>query len=205
MTTDKVMVNYEDVREATVEEIVWLHDLGCFQRWPRHRSNNIIRAQWVIMWKMVEGNFAIKCRLAVRGFNCKLQHLDTYAGTTGRAVQRLANALEAENPDFVLSSFDVRQAFARGMVFRESRALTGTELREAKFDVPRSDLECFRQIKGFNDFNPQVETLTMLKPIYGLKGAPRAWRKQLHQVSVCIRRQSCIACTGVMRCNAAMQ
>ncbi len=42
--------------------------------------------------------------------------------------------------------------------------------------------ELLRKIKGFEDFHPARETLEMIKPIYGLKDAPRAWRRKLHQV-----------------------
>ena len=34
----------------------------------------------------------------------------------------------------------------------------------------------------FKDVDPKYETFTMLKLIYGLKDAPRAWRKKLHEV-----------------------
>lgn len=62
--------------------------------------------------------------------------------------------------------------------------MTGAELREVQFDVPKADPGCLRQIRGFEDFNSNVETLTMLKVIYGLKDAPRAWRKKLHQAFI---------------------
>ena len=39
-----------------------------------------------------------------------------------------------------------------------------------------------RTIEGYESFNPQNEVLDAVKPIYGLKDAPRAWRKRLHQV-----------------------
>ena len=36
------------------------------------------------MWKMIDGNVGVKCRLAVRGFKDKFQDLGAYAGTTSR-------------------------------------------------------------------------------------------------------------------------
>ena len=39
-----------------------------------------------------------------------------------------------------------------------------------------------RMIPEFKTFDPVRETLTMMKPIYGLKDAPRAWRRKLDQV-----------------------
>ena len=50
--------------------------------------------------------------------------------------------------------------------------------------MPKADLECLRTIKGFENFDPSKETLYMIKPIYGLKDAPRAWRKKFHQVLI---------------------
>ena len=88
----------------------------------------------------------------------------------------------AEHDNCVLSSFDVFQAFAKGMTFKELRALTGLELREVQFDIPPRDTDILRQVKGFEDYDPGRETLNMTKPIYGLKDAPRAWRQKLHQV-----------------------
>ena len=81
-------------------------------------------------------------------------------------------------------SFDVGQAFAKGMAFEEFSALSGQDIRKVEFDVPKADVYCLRALFDFNDLDPVEETLVMLKPIYGLKDAPRAWRKTLHQVLV---------------------
>ena len=43
-------------------------------------------------------------------------------------------------------------------------------------------LDCLKQLRGLDTFNPAIESLTMIKPIYGFKDAPRAWRKTFHQV-----------------------
>lgn len=145
-TTEGIEANYEDVNKAKVKEIVGLHDLGCFKRWPGHKSNNIIDARWVTTWKVIAGNASIKWRLVVRGFKDQFQDLRAYTGKTSRAGQRSANAIAAEIPDFVLSGFDVSRAFAKGMAFQDFSELTGTDFRESQFDVLRSDLECVRKI-----------------------------------------------------------
>ena len=92
--------------------------------------------------------------------------------------------MAAENPEFILFSFDVWQAFAKGMVFEEFSAFSGQDIRKVEFDLPKVDIECLRQLFDFNDFDLVNEALTMLTPIYGLKDAPRAWRTKLHQVFV---------------------
>ena len=116
----------------------------------------------------------VKCRLIVPGLKDKFQDLDTYAGTTSSSCQRLVNAVAAENADFILFSFDVSQAFAKGLTFEELSKLTGIECRAVQFDVPRADLRCLKQLRGLEGFDPAKDTLTMLKPIYGLKDAPLA-------------------------------
>ena len=184
MTKEEVLANWQDVSKAQVKEINGLYDLGCFQRFPRTRAHDIIDARWVITWKMIGGDSGVKCKLTVRGFKDKCQDFDTYAGATSRAGQRIVNAVAAESEHFILFSFDVSQAFAKGLAFDTMSKLTGTECRAVQFDVPKADLDCLKQICVFEKFNPAIEILTMLKPIYGQKAFPRAWRKKLHQVLV---------------------
>ena len=115
-------------------------------------------------------------------FGVTLQHQQANFRSLGG--QRCVNDVAAGNPEFILCSFDVSQAFAKGMTFEESSALSGQDVRKAELDVSKADIECVRQLLDFRDFDPVKESLTMLKPIYWLKDAPRAWRKKLHQVLV---------------------
>ena len=66
---------------------------------------------------MIDGDAGVECRLTVRGFKDKLQDLDAYAATIGRSGQILVNAVAAENEEFISFSFDVNQAFAKGLAF----------------------------------------------------------------------------------------
>ena len=43
-------------------------------------------------------------------------------------------------------------------------------------------LELLKTLPEFKDFNPATETLSMVKPIYGLKDAPRAWQQKLNSI-----------------------
>ena len=167
-TKEEVDRYTSEVDEAKFKEIKGLYDLGCFKRARRPDCHNIIDARWVIIWKVMEGLLGIKGRLTARGFKDKMQELETYAGTTSRHGQRIVNAIAAENPDWVLFFFDVPQAFAKGMTFAELSALTWT-VREVEFDIPVKDVHLLRK---------------MIKPIYGLKDAPRAWRQKLHQILI---------------------
>ena len=116
------------------------------------------------------------------GFKDRLQDLDAYVGATNRSRQRLVKAVAAENEYFIILSFDVSQAFAKGLSCEEFSRLIGTACRAVQLDVPRLDSECLEQIKESENFNPMKETLHMLKPMYGLRDAPRAWRNKLQQV-----------------------
>ena len=86
--------------------------------------------------------------------------------------------MAVENHDFMLFSFDVSKAFAKGMTFEELIALIGVELGEVQLGVPKADLECLGQTKGFENLILAFDILILPKPISGPKDAPRAWRKQ---------------------------
>ena len=58
----------------------------------------------------------------MRGFNDKFQELETYAGTASRAGQRTVNTIASEHEGIVLFSFDVSQAFAKGMALEIGQA-----------------------------------------------------------------------------------
>lgn len=165
MAKEEIAANWQDVKQAKITKIKGFYDLCCFQRHPRDKSHNAIDARWAIIWNMFEGNVGAQCRFTVRGFRDNFQDFDIYAGATSRSGQRIVNAVVAELEGFSFISFDVSQTFAKGLIFVEFSRLTGIGCRAVQFDVPRLDLECFEQIKGFESFNPATETLTMLKPI----------------------------------------
>ena len=77
MAVETIKTIYKEMRKANVKEVAGLFGLGCFKRWPRHKSNKIIDARWVVTWNLIGGNVGVKCALAVRGFTAKFQDLDT--------------------------------------------------------------------------------------------------------------------------------
>ena len=182
LTKEELIKHKVEVGVGKFKELSGLHGLGCFERFPRKDSRNRVDTRWVINWKWVDGKLIIKCRLIMRGFRDRDQDLETFAGTATRSGQRVVNSITIQHPDFVLFSLDVSQAFAKGLTFEEYARLTGTQLRQVEFDISADDVALVRKLPGFSDFNPATEVLRMLKPIYGLKDAPRAWRKRLHQV-----------------------
>ena len=182
LTPDELRKHADEVGKQCHKEISDLHSLGCFKRCPRSQAHNIVDTRWVIRWKLVDGVKIIKVRLTMRGFKDSAVALDTFAGTASRWAQRLVNSVAATEKDFVLFSLDVSKAFAKGMTFKELFELTGQPLREVQFVLQPKDIAHLRKIPGFENFDGNKEVLTMVKPIYGLKDAPRAWRKKLHAV-----------------------
>lgn len=133
MAKDEIQEEWQSFSKAKAKDIAWLYDLGCFKRWPRHKSNDIIDARWVITRRVIEGNVGAKRRLTVRGFNDKFQDLVTYAGATSRSGQRLVNAAAAENKDFALFSVDVIGHSQKGWHSRSS--VLGLDDRFAKSNL----------------------------------------------------------------------
>ena len=117
--------------------------------------------------------------MTVRGFKDRVEQLETYAGTASRSDQRLVDSICALNPEWQCFSLDVSKAFAKGMTFAELSELTGTPQRHVEFQLAGEDLEILRSLPGFETYNETREVLAMEKPIYGLKDAPRAWRRKL--------------------------
>ena len=180
LTKEELQKHAPAVAAGKFKEILGLSELACFERFPRKQSFNRVDVRWVITWKIMEKVRQIKCRLTMRGFKDRQTSLETYAGTTSRAGQRLVNCIVAQEEDWELFSIDVAQAFAKGLTFEQMARLTGTQLRAVEFELPPSDVALLRKIEGFQTFDALTEVLRMLKPIYGLKDAPRAWRKCLH-------------------------
>jgi hypothetical protein len=132
---------------------------------------------------MIDGVRAIKGRWTLRGFKDRQQEYETFAGTASRWAQRLVASVTARaGTKYRQWSFDISQAFAKGMTFEELSKYTGEPLRHIQLQLSASDVEFVRKQKGFEDFDPARECIDMLKAVYGLKDAPRAWRKKLHEV-----------------------
>ena len=118
----------------------------------------------------------VKARLTVRGFkDLQGSSLATFAGTTSRWGQRMVLAVAAMHK-WALFSADVGAAFLKGLTFDKLAALTGEPLRQVAFTPPTGSEDLFREMPGFAkiDFNRYV--LKLLRPGFGLKDAPRAWK-----------------------------
>ncbi len=55
-------------------------------------------------------------------------------------------------------------------------------VRDVQFTIPPGSLGILQQLPGFEDSNPLIEVLQMLRCGFGLRGAPRFWMKVLCRV-----------------------
>ena len=184
LSPNEVADNKEAVLAADLKELKQLFDLGTFQRKKRREATNIVDVKWVRKWKKDPntGEKFVKSRLTVRGFKDMCQEMLTYAGTATRWAQRLIVAL-AVLLELPLFTIDVTGAFAKGLTWEQLAKLTGEVIRSVQFELTRpEDVALIRRIAGFENFDPNTEVLDMIKAIYGLKDAPRAWSMRLHQI-----------------------
>ena len=70
-----------------------------------------------------------------------------------------------------------------GVTYEQLAELTGEPMGEVNFYLPANNIPLLRQIKGFEDFDPQTEVLHCDKPGTGLVDAPRAFSIQLKGVT----------------------
>ena len=74
---------------------------------------------------------------------------------------------------------DVGSAFLRGMTFAELSTMSGEKPREVSFTPPAGADKYFRELPGMASYNSITHVLRLLKPAYGLRDAPKAWRTRL--------------------------
>ncbi len=150
-----------------------------FIRAQRHTLTNILSSKWVMRWKLIDNIKQVKARLTARGFqDAEAGQLQTYASTASRWGQRIITCFAAQNK-WKLTTLDVSAAFLQGLTFAQLAKLNNEPERKVAFEPPKGYEQFFRELDGCSDLDFNRETLLMLKPIYGLVDAPRAWRQRL--------------------------
>ena len=185
LSTAEEKEHARDLQKAMLKELTQWTSLKALKIRLRKGSPNIMDSRWVHKWKRyphkVEAE--IKSRLCIRGFKDLQQDgLATFSPTASRMGQRFINWIAAQRSDFILFSCDVGGAFLKGLTFKEVAELTGEPLRTVQLDLPANAVPVLRMIPGFEKFNPQLHTLEMERPGFGLKDAPRLWNLRLTQV-----------------------
>ena len=146
--------------------------------------------RWVGKWKrvLVKGDASrntrvIRMRLTLRGFKDQdAQDLETYAGTSSRASQRVVIS-EAVCRGWELMTIDVKKAFLKGISYEELSRVSGAPKREVNFDLSSEAVSMLRQCPGYEDFDPRTEVLSMTKPGTGCKDAPKCFAIKLSEAT----------------------
>ena len=76
---------------------------------------------------------------------------------------------------------DISAAFLKGMTYENIAQLTGEPMRSVQFDFPQQDAWLLQQLPGMKDFDNNYEVLDLIKALWGLKDAPRAFGLKLQE------------------------
>jgi Reverse transcriptase (RNA-dependent DNA polymerase). len=177
------------VDQAKLEELKRWHDLKCFKRMSRASARNKVGGTWVLKWKKVRKEIngvstcikLIKARLTARGFKdvqAFSENVTTYSGTASKCSQRMISQ-HAAHFEHQLFSMDISAAFSKGMTYGKIAEITGEPLRSVQLDFPRQDAWLLQQLPGMQDFDYHTEVLDLVKALWGLKDAPRAFGLKL--------------------------
>ena len=143
-------------------------------------------------------------RAKVRAFNEKHQ-LGDFADKSRKSIEQIERekaqtALDTEDDTDTAEAREEReQAEAEAQKSNEedrkdAQAKDEAEVvRDVQFTIPPGSLSILQQLPGFEDFNPFIEVLQMLRCGFGLKDAPRLWNKVLCRVlyDICFRPLTC--------------
>ena len=195
LTNEEYQTHHKMVLAAVYEELVTWIEHKCFSRKLRKNSWNVLDVKWVGKWKwvkvapkpnagsQVEKTRIIRMRMTLRGFkDQEADGLITFAGTSTRNSQRLVVS-EAAIRGWPVTTLDVKKAFLKGISYDELARITGEPRREVNFELDAESVAVLKTIKGYEDFNPSLEVLHMLKPGTGCKDAPRCFSMQLSKAT----------------------
>eukprot|EP00971_Amphidinium_carterae_P278480 5528058-Amphidinium_carterae.1 len=158
--------------------------LDCFRMMNKEDGTNVLDGKWILRWKAEDPAATssarkLKARITLRGFREWNAQYETYAATASRVGQRAISSLAAASCGAIhLVSYDISSAFAQGLTFSEL-AQPGEEARAVQLMVSASDAELIREFEGWSSFDHHRHILSLQKPVYGLKDAPRSWQKRL--------------------------
>ena len=151
---------------------------GVFERRLRAVATNVCSSRWVLRWKIIDKVRSVKARLTVRGYE-DTGNVTTFASTATRWSQRLIVSIAVqEGWDLFVS--DVATAFLQSDTFSEVAEQTSTQIRDVSFMPPKDCNDEIKRLAGFETWDPVHEVLHLLRPVYGLKDAPKMWKRKLN-------------------------
>ena len=182
LSAHEIKQHWEEVSKGATKELLSFVDLNVFRISPKGTTGNCMTSRWVLRWKAdaITKIQEIKARLTVRGFlDSAGPELVTYAGTASRWGQRLVVAVACQKR-WELVCADVGSAFLKSLTFKEIARINGEPERKCSFTPPTGYGNFIRSLPGCSHYDESLHELELLKPVYGLKDAPRAWRRRLH-------------------------
>ena len=180
LTAQDIKTHWEAVQEACRSEIQSFKDHGTYEVKRATDCPNTCSSKWVFRFKEINGKKAVKARLTVRGFEDLARDMQCFSATASRWTQKVILSVAVQR-GWELMMADVATAFLQGMTFQELSALQGTPVRQVAFRPPKGSEHWFQKLEG-TAYQPGRDVLSMLKPVYGLKDAPAAWRAKLSLV-----------------------
>ena len=180
LTPQDIKDNPQLVHDACMKEIQSFRSNLAYDIIPIENCKNLCTSRWVLKWKEINGVRSVKARLTIRGFQDMQSDLATFSSTAARWTQRLILSVCTQRAWEVFVA-DISTAFLQGLTFAEIAKLENTPIREIEFTPPKGSEELFAKIEG-GKYNPWKHALRMLKAVYGLRDAPKAWRTRLCQV-----------------------
>jgi hypothetical protein len=192
LTPVELRQNWDAVCSGVMKELRSFVELGVFRIALKGESGNCMSSRWVFRWKINAETSVeeIKARLTVRGFLDNAgSELLTYAGTASRWGQRLVVAIACQKR-WPLVCADVGSAFLKSLTFKEIAALNNEPERKCAFMPPPGYSDFIRSLPGCAHYDERLHELLLLKPVYGLKDAPRAWRRRLHAAMLQLKAEN---------------
>lgn len=175
----EIRENWPAVEAAFRKEVESYKTNGTYKITLRNVIANCCSSKWVVKWKSTPEGRVIKCRLTIRGFEDLQNDLSTFSSTASRWGQRIVCSVAVQRL-WALFSADVATAFLQGLTFQELAKLSNTAVRQIAFVPPVGSEQYFQELEP--KYVPWRDVLELLKPAYGLRDAPLAWRTRLVQV-----------------------
>ena len=181
MSAADVRRDWHLVEPAIRKEVKCFDDNGTFTLQLRSEAHNVCSSRWVFKYKSIDNVRTVKARLTIRGFEDMSVSEDNYAGTATRWSQRVIASVAVQRIWRIFVT-DVSTAFLRSMSFSDMAKDSGGVAREVSFVPPIGSEMYFKELPKMRSYDPLTHVLRLLKPVYGLKDAPAAWKKQLNRV-----------------------
>ena len=159
--------------QACEDEIGSIQGLGTYTLVERTSKMKVLPTRWVFSKKMDQNGNVVryKARVVAKGFLQRpgIDVHEVYAPVVQKSTFRFMIALVAKNR-LHMRQLDVKTAFLNG------------ELDEEVY---------IEQPEGFNQGDPRKVVWKLIKALYGLRQAPRAWHKKLKSVLEGMGFESC--------------